>query len=280
MAEARERSGLFKFFYIILRVLTFPIYAVLFVLRHPLLFVLVLVVVVCGVVYFPLSEGVKFENISEWYKNRYTQAKLEIVSKAAESGKDGLISELILDDVQEMQKKLVADVEETKRVKGENYNQKLTRDYEAEEDKKRLKNRRGFKKAKNENAVLLSDDEQELVDAVLYTVETDDETDNSTAAGVGGLADILKKKNTAEEMEKDISVEESEVEKAAKTKQESALGVDVETAAPDENKPVSQANDVKSGIDAEKVIKTEQKPVKKPQPQPEEAVDDADLDLF
>lgn len=275
MAEVRERSGLFKFFYIILRVLTFPIYAVLFVLRHPLLFVLVLAVAAGAVVYFPLSEGVEFANIPEWYKNRYTQTKLEVVSKAVESGQTGFIPEAMLNDAQEMQKKLAVDAEEAKRVKGENYNEKLTRDYDAEEDKNRLKNRRGFKKAKSEAAVQLSDDEQELVDAVLPTVEAEDAADESATTGVGGLADILKKKKAVAETEEVISVEETQAEEETAAKQESA---------PDENKPALQTNDVKSGQGIKKGIKTEpkavEKAIEKPQPQPAEAVDDADLDFF
>jgi len=35
MAETKERSGIFKFFYIILTIITFPIFMLLFILRHP-----------------------------------------------------------------------------------------------------------------------------------------------------------------------------------------------------------------------------------------------------
>lgn len=281
MAEVRERSGLFKFFYIILRVLTFPIYAVLFVLRHPLLFVLVLAVAAGAVVYFPLSEGVEFANIPEWYKNRYTQTKLEVVSKAVESGQTGFIPEAMLNDAQEMKKKLAVDAEEAKRVKGENYNEKLMRDYDAEEDKNRLKNRRGFKKAKSETAVQLSDDEQELVDAVLPTVEAEDAADESAMTGVGGLADILKKKKAVTETEEVVSVEEPQAEEAAEAKQKTAPVADVEAAVtPDENKPALQTNDVKSGQGIKTEPEAEEKAIEGPQPKPAEAVDDADLDFF
>ena len=57
MAEGKQRSGLFKFLYIVLSVITFPIFAVLFILRHPLWVLFLLCLGAGGAVYYPMSQG-------------------------------------------------------------------------------------------------------------------------------------------------------------------------------------------------------------------------------
>ena len=73
MSDEKQRSSLFKFFYIILRVLTFPIYVVLYILKHPM-WVLFFVLLGAGiVVYYPMSKGVPTSEIIQWYKNKYAE---------------------------------------------------------------------------------------------------------------------------------------------------------------------------------------------------------------
>ena len=70
MSETKERSGIFKFFYIFLSIITFPIFAVLFVLRHPLWVLIVLLLLAGGAAYWPMSQhNVALTDVVDWYKN-------------------------------------------------------------------------------------------------------------------------------------------------------------------------------------------------------------------
>ena len=95
-------GGIFKFFYVILSVITFPIFAILFILRHPLWLFVILLVLAGGAAYFPISQGVKPDNIVSWYQQKYADIKVQIVSKAANSGSAGYLPQSVLDDVKKM----------------------------------------------------------------------------------------------------------------------------------------------------------------------------------
>lgn len=139
MTHGKERSSLFKFFYTVLRVITFPIFAVLYVLQHPL-WVAFLLLVLCGVaVYYPLQSGVKLDEVPEWYKKKYTEVKYEVVAKAVENGDTTLFS-------QDMLEELADEVEADKGLKSENYNAKVSKDKTIENVTSGLKKRGGFKR--------------------------------------------------------------------------------------------------------------------------------------
>lgn len=142
MAHGKERSSLFKFFYTILRVITFPIFAVLYVLKHPL-WVLCLLFVLCGAaVYYPLQFGVKLEDVPQWYKKKYTEVKYEVVAKAVESGDAALFSQDMLED-------LADEIDANKGLKNENYNAKVSRNKTMDNVASDLKKRGGFKRKKS-----------------------------------------------------------------------------------------------------------------------------------
>lgn len=192
MAEKRERSAIFKFFYVVLSIVTFPIFMLLYILKHPLLILFLLAAAAGAAAYWPLSLGVKMEEIPSWYKAKYSAAKLEIVTKAAESGNDALVPQALLKEVRDTQKKLLEEAEEAKQPKGENFNAKVVRDDKHEETKSTLKKRGGFKKkseAEAENKANAGDAE---------TGENGASSDVSDTGIVGGgLAGILKAKENA-----------------------------------------------------------------------------------
>lgn len=204
MSEVRERSAVFKFFYVTLSVITFPIFAVLFIFRHPVWFLFVLLVLGCGVIYFPMSKGVAFDNILSWYQAQYQTVKVQTVSKALESGAVDLVPEGLASDVARIKQEYKEELEESKRPKGENYNKKVVRDKKIEETKAGLKKRSGFKKKANDSEVV-SDKEDDA--AVLL---------EESGVKAGGLAGILKKENQVPEVtteDKPAAVEvEPEVE--------------------------------------------------------------------
>lgn len=173
MAEYRERSGLFKFFYIILRVITFPLFLVIYVLKHPLWVLTLLFVVFCLAIYYPLAEGKKLADVPEWYKNKYYQVRVNIVQRAAEGDDLGLISQSLQDELQR-------EAEEARRPKSENYNAKVMREDKIEAKTSDLKKRSGFKK-KNVPQPDTNTAEEKQEDVL-----------NQSAGAVGGLADVLK----------------------------------------------------------------------------------------
>ena len=149
MAEPKKRSSLFRFFYIVLSVITFPIFVLLFILRHPLWILFILALAAGGAAYYPMSQGVKPEEILTWYQNKYEAFKFEAVTKAVESGDTGFIPDAIVQEVKETKRKMEEEAAEAARPKSENYNAKLSRDKEAEQGKIDFKKRKGgFKKVK------------------------------------------------------------------------------------------------------------------------------------
>ena len=159
MAEPKKRSSLFRFFYIVLSVITFPIFVLLFILRHPLWILFILALAAGGAAYYPMSQGVKPEEILTWYQNKYEAFKFEAVTKAVESGDTGFIPDAIVQEVKETKRKMEEEAAEAARPKSENYNAKLSRDKEAEQGKIDFKKRKGgFKKVKEGVAPAISTD--------------------------------------------------------------------------------------------------------------------------
>lgn len=239
MAEYKERSGLFKFFYIILRVITFPLYAALYILRHPLL-VLAIVGVAAGVaVYLPLSEGKTLADAPEWYKNKYVQMRMKAVKNLADSEKAGFLS-------QEFRNELKQEAEEANRHKGENYNQKVSREDKIEEKTAALKKRGGFKRRNSKSAA--EDTEGVNKEDIL----------NQSSGAVGGLASVLKDYKKQDE---DV-VNQAPVSKTGGTLVPDELVIE-ESILPASAKAVSAQEANKTGT--------------KPQPSQK---NDADLDEF
>lgn len=147
MAETKERSGIFKFFYIVLTIITFPIFMLLFILRHPFWILFLLCAVAGGAAYYPISQGVKPEDILTWYEAKYKAAKFEFVTKAVESGKTDYIPQAVIDEIMAAKKKMEEEKAEAARPKSENYNEKIDRDVKIEQAKEDLKKRKkGFKR--------------------------------------------------------------------------------------------------------------------------------------
>ena len=148
MAEGKKRSGVFRFFYIVLSIITFPIFALLYILKHPLWVLFLLCLIAGGAAYYPMSKGVKLEEVLTWYQDKYEALKFEAVTKAVESGDTGLIPDAIIKEVTETKQKMEEEAAEAARPKSENYNAKLDRDKEADQIKVDFKKRKGgFKKA-------------------------------------------------------------------------------------------------------------------------------------
>lgn len=186
MAEGKERSALFKFLYMFIRIITFPIFAVLYVLKHPL-WVLFIVFIGFGVViYYPLQQGVELKDVTTWYKNRYTETKLNVAHKVAGSGDNGLLSEEALRDLQD-------EVDASKGLKGENYNAKLSRDKEVETKTTELKKRGGFKRKNMPQSEDLEEDTFGL--------------ENVTAGGLEALLQGNKEKAAESEHDKEVMPE-------------------------------------------------------------------------
>ena len=125
MSEGKQRSSLFKFFYIVLRFLTFPIYIVIYILKNPLWFLFFILLAVGILAYYPISQGVHSSDIIEWYKNKYSEVKYDVVKTVAEKSDSGFIPEALVKEVKKEQQKLDEEKEEAKRFKGENYNAKV-----------------------------------------------------------------------------------------------------------------------------------------------------------
>ncbi len=139
MAEGKQRSTLFKFFYVILSVITFPIFMVLYILKHPFWVLFFVGLILGGVAYYPISQGVELDRVPQWYQTKYAELKLNLATKAAESGQGGLVS-------QEMLKDLADELEESQGLKSENYNAKIARDEELLTKTSNIKKRGGFKR--------------------------------------------------------------------------------------------------------------------------------------
>ena len=138
MEGEKQRSAIFKFFYVLLSIVTFPIFALLFILRHPVWLFLVLLVATAGIVYYPMKQGVALNDVLSWYQNVYNQVKIDVVSKAVEKGEADFIPESIKKEVAEVKKKLEEEKFEAELPKSENYNEKLDRNFEMEKAKENL----------------------------------------------------------------------------------------------------------------------------------------------
>ena len=147
MSEGKQRSGIFKFFYIVLSVITFPIFVILFILRHPFWILFFLCLIAGGVAYYPISQGVKPANVVAWYQQKYQDLKFEMVTKAVENGETAFIPQAIVDEVVKTKKKMEEEKLEAARPKSENYNENISRDKKVEAIAQDLKKRKsGFKK--------------------------------------------------------------------------------------------------------------------------------------
>ena len=151
MSNGKERSALFKFLYTFLRIITFPIFGVLYILKHPLWVAFLALVVFGLVVYYPLNQGVELKDVVTWYQHKYAEVKLDAAKKAAGSGHN-IVSEESLQVLQD-------EVDANNGAKGENYNNRLSRDKELEEKTSALKKRGGFKR---KNAPQTEEDENTL----------------------------------------------------------------------------------------------------------------------
>ncbi len=222
MAEFRERSGLFKFFYIVLRVITFPLFAVLYVLKHPLAVTVLLAGIAGMALYYPLSEGKTFAEVPEWYKNKYDEMRLKAVKNLAVAEGTGLLS----GDLQR-------EVEDADRYKGENYNKKIVREDKVEEKTAELKRRGGFKRKKAGNSAEAAggDDKESVL--------------NQSSGTVGGLAEVLKGYGEKEEAKE--KAEPDAAEKAAVSVPEAAvIKEDILPAPVSQNSGITSSSAVKS----------------------------------
>lgn len=139
MAEGKERSLLFKVLYRVMSVVFFPITVLLYVLKHPLWVICFLFIVACGLVYYPMSQGVALDDVPMWYQSKYTKVKLDVVNAAVEKGHGDMFSDDMLKD-------LADEVEEQQGLKSEGYNAKIARDEVMKEKTSTLKKRGGFKR--------------------------------------------------------------------------------------------------------------------------------------
>ena len=179
MANNGERSGLFKFFYVMLSIITFPIFAIVYILRHPILMLFMLLVMAGVLAYFPMRDGVGLSGAVDWYKKKYIDVKYAVVGKAAESGGVKFIPQGLLNEAKEIKADMDYKKEEESRVKSELYNEEIIRDKNFDNTAKKMKSRGGFKKkveeVKEEMAI------EDVSDVVKNT------------GSVGGLAGLVSK---------------------------------------------------------------------------------------
>jgi hypothetical protein len=218
MSEGKQRSSLFKFFYIVLRVITFPIYVVIYILRHPL-WVLFFVLLGLGILaYYPMSKGVHSSDIIKWYKDKYVEVKYDVVKTVVERVDNDFVPETLAKEVKKEKQRLDEEKEEAKRFKGDDYNAKVERQEEFENVVKAIKQRGGFKK----KVVEVKDNTENMDDV---GIEVDDNTNEKE--GVGGLSSILKKMEPQEKEKVELAVQND-------AQQEEAVAID-EVANTEEN---------------------------------------------
>ena len=211
MAEGKKRSGLFRFFYIVLSIITFPIFALLYILKHPLWVLFLLCLIAGGAAYYPMSKGVKLEEVLTWYQDKYEALKFEAVTKAVESGDTGLIPDAIIKEVTETKQKMEEEAAEAARPKSENYNAKLDRDKEADQIKVDFKKRKGgFKKA-NEPEEVNEPEETNEPEAALEQAAAESEPDvaEERAAGAADESDVAMERAVEAAGEPDVTVEKA-----------------------------------------------------------------------
>ena len=168
---------------------------ILFILRHPFWILFLLCLVVGGAAYYPISQGVKPEEVISWYQKKYQDIKFEVVTNAVESGKTDYIPQAIVDEVVKTKQKMEEEKLEAARPKSENYNENISRDKKVEEVTIDLKKRKsGFKKKGSSTGV---DDEKNSGENLQNSADdvgeqkTDAITLDVEALSAGGLAGLL-----------------------------------------------------------------------------------------
>ena len=214
MANNGERSGLFKFFYVMLSIITFPIFAIVYILRHPILMLFMLLVMAGVLAYFPMRDGVGLSGAVDWYKKKYIDVKYAVVGKAAESGGVKFIPQSLLDEAKDIKADMDNKKEEESRVKSELYNEEIIRDKNFDNTAKKIKNRGGFKKSE---PVL---EEEKDVDVSTVVEE---------AGNVGGLLAIIANGQGDEKEENSDVVNSKEdklLEESSNKEEESLLSLE------------------------------------------------------
>ncbi len=145
MSSFKERSGLFKFFYIVLSIITFPIFAVIFMIKHPKSSLVILLILAGVVAYFPLKNGVKYNNIIGWYKDKYNETKLQVLTSVVDEDSI-LLSGKMAKDVKALKEERDNLEKEKNMVKGENFNENIKRSDDIESITQNVRKKGGFKK--------------------------------------------------------------------------------------------------------------------------------------
>lgn len=178
MAEFKDRSFIFKFFYVLLVILTFPIFLVVQIIKHPLWTLGVLLLCFILGLYYPLTHGVKSDQLLKWYQDKYFAARQVVVTKAVDSGMKDFVPTAVLNEVKNQQEEQL----DAEHALSENYNNKIVRDATDKETKMQLKQRSGFKRRSSAT--------------VSGNAEVDVLTQNGEKAG--GLSALLEKNKTDE----------------------------------------------------------------------------------
>ena len=251
MVQTRERCKLFKFFYVLLSIITFPIYAVLFVFRHPAFTILFLLILAGGAAYYPISQGVEADKVIEWYTHKFSSFKKDVVAMANEKGMGSFVPKSLVEDV----KKAEEDAKEAALPKGENYNAKVIRDTKAEDTKSMLKRRGGFKK--KETPETEKKDDVPEVNAKVDEISLDEEI---------ALDDDTESQEQIEEKKDDIVSDEKEPAEKEPTQTEESVVEEVIQEG-----PVEQISEPEAVVE-ETVIKAEEVTAEKEPAQTEESV--------
>ena len=118
MSEGKQRSLLFKLFRAILKIIMLPITWALYVVKHPLLIAVVLLVIALGLAYYPMSKGVKLADVPSWYMGKSKEISADVVNAVAES--EGIVPEALKQEAKKVQKTIEEEKAEEKRIKSEN----------------------------------------------------------------------------------------------------------------------------------------------------------------
>ena len=180
MAEFKDRSFIFKVLYILLSIITFPVFLILFIFRHPLGVLVVLLFIAGYLIYCPLYAGVKLDDAATWYQQKYADWKHETVMKAREKGITNLVPKAMVQEVKQLPK-------------GENYNSKVVRSAKSEEMKEELKKRSGFKK--REIADKVEGQAEEVVNEPEEAVTEPEEAMNEPEDTLPKVVDEVKTEN-------------------------------------------------------------------------------------
>ena len=246
MSEKKERSRIFKFFYVILSVITFPIFVVLFMLRHPIWTIFILLLIAGGAVYYPMSQGVKTDDLVTWYQNKFIDAQKELVVRAEQKGMKNFVPQAVVENVKKIEEEEKEKELEALQPKSENYNSKIDRDEKAEETKLKLKKRGGFKKLEKADEVVEVQQDENVAgeNAVQENTKQEDATEEENNNAVEGASE-------SEEVEQVPAVENMPV-----VNQEE-ITIQSETSVVDEGATVQD----ESSADKEKVTVQGEAPV-------------------